>query len=141
MLSGADVHNAEPLLRKQDEQPDDDGYENAAPPRWRWLVLAAYCILPVAQNISYIAYSTVVTNTADFYDVPDSSVIFLANLANIMLVPATFVTMPIPSKMGLRFTVQLACIIVGIAGVVRLLATGPESFTWMIIAQAINGIP
>ena len=57
-------------------------------PRYRWLVLAAYCLLPTVQNTSYMAYSTIVQHTADFYHVSTDAVLFLTNLANIVLLPA-----------------------------------------------------
>ena len=46
----------------------------SAPPRIRWLVLAAYSTLPVVQNLAYIAYSTVVDETSDFYSVSNNQV-------------------------------------------------------------------
>jgi hypothetical protein len=125
--------SAEPLL-------DSDGPEFSTSP-WRWVVLAAYCTLPTVQNIAYIVYGTIVQNTADYYHVSNNSVIFLANLANIMLVPSMVVMMPLPTIFSLKVTVQITGVIIGLAGCLRLLATGPGHFGLMIFAQAVNGIP
>jgi FLVCR family MFS transporter len=125
---------AEPLL-----EPEEEREFNASP--WRWVVLFAYCILPVVQNIAYLVYSTVVQRTADFYHVSNNSVIFLANLANIMLVPSMLIMMPLPTIFSLKVTVQITGVIIGAAGFLRLLATGPGHFGEMIFAQGVNGIP
>ena len=48
--------------------------------------------------------------------------------------------MPIPTLFSLRASVQLSCILVAAAGLIRLLATS-DHFVWLIVAQAVNGIP
>ena len=110
----------------------------------RWLVLLLFSNMAAVQNAIWISFSVVVKPAETYFSVGTPSINFLAALGPLVLMPVAFITGPLATSKGLRWSIVLGSVLTGLGAVARVLAIplvahAPNAaFGWIIAGHTLN---
>lgn len=89
---------------------------------YRWVVLAAFCLVNLTMQTLWIAYAPITAAAAKFYGVGDLAIGFLAMSFMIAFIPLSIPASWLIDTHGFRFAVGLGAVMMGVFGMIRGLA-------------------
>jgi MFS family permease len=104
--------------------------------RYRWVVLIAYMLITMLNQLLWITFASITKDSVSFYSayhVTDLSIGFLSMIFMIVYVVVSFPASWAIDTWGIRIAVGIGAALTGIFGLLRgLMGT---SYTWVLIAQ------
>jgi cyanate permease len=101
--------------------------------RYRWVVLLAFMLVVIMNQLLWITYAPITSNAADYYHVSDLSI---GILSMCFMVVYIFVSLPaswVIDNYGMRTAVGIGAVLTGVFGLLRGLAG--TNYTWALFAQ------
>ena len=100
---------------------------------YRWVVLAAFMLVVVVNQLLWITFAPITSNAARYYGVSDLSIGLLS-----MSFMVVYIVMSIPASWaidthGIRVAVGIGAVLTGVFGLIRGLAAA--DYTWVLISQ------
>jgi MFS family permease len=100
---------------------------------YRWVVLVAFMLVVVVNQLLWITFAPITSNAARYYGVPDLSIGLLS-----MSFMVVYIVMSIPASWaidthGMRFAVGIGAALTGVFGLIRGLAAA--DYTLVLISQ------
>jgi MFS family permease len=100
---------------------------------YRWVVLLVYMAIIAVNQLLWITFASVTSESMDFYKVSDLSIGFLSLSFMIVYVFVAFPASWAIDTYGVKLGVGVGAALTGIFGLMRGLVA--ESFTWVLVAQ------
>jgi MFS family permease len=120
---------AEYTSRGEDAMPETDfkvyGY--------RWVVLLAYMGIVAVNQLLWITFAAVTTESMQFYNVSDLQIGLLSLSFMVVYIVVSFPASWAIDKYGIRAGVGIGAALTGVFGIVR--GLGGANYTWVLLAQ------
>jgi MFS family permease len=105
---------------------------------YRWVVLLAFMGIIAINQLLWITFAAITSESTQFYNVSELSIGLLSLSFMIVYIVVSFPASWVIDTYGIRLGVGIGAVLTGIFGLVRGLAA--SNYTWVLIAQIIIGI-
>ncbi|MDD5185564.1 MAG: hypothetical protein PHS84_09925, partial [Paludibacter sp.] len=100
--------------------------------KYRWIMLSVYMFIVIVNQLLWITFAPITTDSAHFYGVSDIQIGILSMCFMIVFI---FVSIPaswVIDTYGIRIGVGIGAVLTGVFGMMRGMVT---SYEWVLIAQ------
>ena len=107
--------------------------------RTRWVVLAIFSLISMANAVIWISLSSISSIVKDYYSVSNSAVNWLAMIFSVMYI-FVLLSAYCLNKYGLKFTILVGAVANAVASCLRLIGSGRDGFIYVLVGNGLAGL-